>query len=179
MSATAEALVQLYGTAVPPVEPRVLRAGPLSAALEAGNLRYLAFGGTEILRAVAFVVRDRNWGTYTPEIADLEVAEGPDAFTVAYAAVCRGPALLRYRARIEGRADGSLRFEAEAVPEGDFETNRCGFVVLHPASAAGAAATVEHVDGSRETTGFPEDSSTRGGRSSRSARSPTVPAGST
>ena len=156
MSATAEALVQLYGTTVPPVEPRVLQPGPLSAALEAGNLRYLAFGGTEESSAPSpFVVRDRNWGTYTPEIADLEVAEGPDAFTVAYAAVCRGRALLRYRARIEGRADGSLRFEAEAVPEGDFETNRCGFVVLHPASAAGAAATVEHVDGSRETTGFP------------------------
>ena len=51
-------------------------------------------------------------------------SEGPDAFTVSYEAVCRGPSLLRYRARIEGRADGSLRFEAEAVPEGDFETNR-------------------------------------------------------
>ena len=45
---------------------------------------------------------------------------------------------------------------AEAVPEGDFETNRCGFVVLHPAAAAGAAATIEHVDGSREATAFPE-----------------------
>ena len=102
------------------------------------------------------MVRDRDWGTYAPEIADLEVTEGPDAFTVSYAAVCRGPSLLRYRARIEGRADGSLRFEAEAVPEGDFETNRCGFVVLHPAAAAGAAATIEHVDGSREATAFPE-----------------------
>ena len=42
------------------------------------------------------------------------------------------------------------------MPEGDFETNRCGFVVLHPAAAAGAAATIEHVDGSREATAFPE-----------------------
>ena len=71
---------------------------------------------------------------------------------MSYDAVCRGPSLLRYRARIEGRADGSLRFEAEAVPEGDFETNRAGFVVLHPAAAAGAAATIEHIDGSREAT---------------------------
>ena len=110
----------------------------------------------KILRAVAFVVRDRDWGTYAPVIADLEVTEGPDAFTVAYTAVCRGPSVLRYRARIEGRADGALRFAAEAVPEGDFETNRCGFVVLHPAAAAGAAVTVEHCDGSREATAFPE-----------------------
>ena len=156
MSGAAETLIELYGTAAPPVVARVLTAGRLSVALEAGNLRYLGYGGTEILRAVAFVVRDRDWGTYAPVIADLEVTEGPDAFTVAYTAVCRGPSVLRYRARIEGRADGALRFAAEAVPEGDFETNRCGFVVLHPAAAAGAAATVEHCDGSREATAFPE-----------------------
>jgi hypothetical protein len=149
-------LVELYGTAVPPAARRTLRAGPLAAELEAGNLRYLTFGGTEILRAVSFVVRDRDWGTYAPEISDLAVSEGPDAFAVRYGAVCRGRSLLRYRARIEGKADGSLRFEAEAVPEGDFETNRCGFVVLHPAAAAGASATIEHVDGSREATAFPE-----------------------
>ncbi len=149
-------LIALYGTAVPPAEARVLSAGPFSARLEAGNLRYLRFGDTEILRAVAFVVRDRDWGTYAPEISGLEVSEGLDEFLVTYAAVCRGPAVLRYRARIEGRADGTLRFDAEAVAEGDFETNRCGFVVLHPAAAAGAAASIEHCDGSREETVFPE-----------------------
>ncbi len=156
MRGAAGSLVELYGTAVPPVEARALKAGRLEAALVAGNLRYLAFGGTEILRAIGFVVRDRDWGTYAPEISELAVTEEPERFVVSYAAVCRGPALLRYRARIEGRADGSLSFAAEAVPEGDFETNRCGFVVLHPAAAAGAAARIEHVDGSREATAFPE-----------------------
>ena len=132
-------LIALYGTAVPPAEARVLSAGPLSARLEAENLRYLRFGDTEILRAVAFVVRDRDWGTYAPGDLGLELSEGADGFAVTYAAACRGPAILRYRARIEGRADGTLRFGADAVAEGDFETNRCGFVVLHPAAAAGAA----------------------------------------
>ena len=149
-------LVELYGTAVPPVTGRVLAAGPLSARLEAGNLRYLTFGGVEVLRAVAFVVRDRDWGTYAPEISDLAVRERADGFSVSYAAVCRGTAVLRYLARIEGRADGSLRFAAQAVPEADFETNRVGFVVLHPAAAAGTAAVIEHCDGSREETAFPE-----------------------
>ena len=156
MKRTPEELVALYGTAVPPAARRTLRAGPLTAELEAGNLRYLAFAGTEILRAVSFVVRDRDWGTYAPAISDLEVTEAPDAFTVAYDAVCRGPSLLHYRARIEGKADGVLRFEAEAVPAGDFETNRVGFVVLHPAAVAGAAAVIEHIDGSREATAFPD-----------------------
>ena len=152
----ASDLVALYGTAVPPAEARVLSAGPLSARLEAGNLRYLRFGDTEILRAVGFVVRDRDWGTYVPEISGLEVNESADGFAVTYTAVCRGPAVLRYRARIEGRANGVLRFDADAVAEGDFETNRCGFVVLHPAAAAGAVASIEHCDGSREETVFPE-----------------------
>lgn len=145
----------LYGTDAPPEPARTIAAGPLAARLEAGNLRYITFGGTEVLRAIAFVVRDRDWGTYAPAIEDLEVSETADAFTVTYRATCRGPALLDCRMRIEGHADGRLRFEAEAVPEADFETNRCGFVVLHPASAAGAAATVEHCDGSREASAFP------------------------
>jgi hypothetical protein len=149
-------LVELYGTAVPPVTGRLLAAGPLTVRLEAGNLRYLTFGGTEMLRAVAFVVRDRDWGTYAPEISGLTVEGREGAFSVRYDAVCRGVAVLRYRARIEGRADGSLSFEAEAAAEGDFETNRCGFVVLHPAAVAGAEATIEHVDGTREATAFPE-----------------------
>lgn len=156
MSADTATLIVLYGTAAPVAEPRILRAGALSARLEAGNLRYLTWGATEILRAVSFVVRDRDWGTYAPEIGDLAIDETPDGFSVRYQAVCRGTTVLRYRARIDGRADGSLVFAAEAVPEGDFETNRCGFVVLHPAAAAGAAATVEHVDGTREDTAFPE-----------------------
>ena len=82
--------------------------------------------------------------------------EGPDAFTVSYARSAAGRRCCATARGSRAGADGSLRFEAEAVPEGDFETNRCGFVVLHPAAAAGAAATIEHVDGSREATAFPE-----------------------
>ena len=106
---------ELYGTTVPPEPARMLRAGPLAARLEAGNLRYLAYAGTEILRAISFVVRDRDWGTYAPEIAGLSVEERPESFTVAYRATCRGPATLRYAVRIEGQATGSLRFDAEPV----------------------------------------------------------------
>lgn len=149
-------LLALFGTEAPPEPSRALSAGPLAARLEAGNLRHIAFAGTEVLRAIGFVVRDRDWGTYAPEIENLEVVETPEAFTVGYRTTCRGPALLRYAVRIEGTAEGRLRFEAEAVPEADFETNRAGFVILHPAAAAGAPATVEHCDGSREATAFPE-----------------------
>ena len=54
---------------------RVLRAGPLTVELDSGNLRYIRIGGVEVLRALAFLVRDENWGTYVPRIDDLRVEE--------------------------------------------------------------------------------------------------------
>ena len=62
--------VRLYGTDEPVIPPRLLRAGPLTAELEAGNLRYIRFGGVEMIRAVSFIVRDKNWGTYNPAISE-------------------------------------------------------------------------------------------------------------
>jgi hypothetical protein len=157
MPAPAPDLRALYGTEVPPEPGRALAAGRLTARLERGNLRYVCFDGVELLRAVAYVVRDRDWGTYAPQIEGLAVEEVRQGFRVGYRATCRGAtATLRYAATIEGHADGRLRFVAEAVPDGDFETNRCGFVVLHPASVAGTPAEIEQCDGTKAATAFPD-----------------------
>ena len=83
MSAGPSTAVRLYGTeeAVPP--PRMLEAGPLSAELEAGNLRYIRYGGVELLRAVSFIVRDRNWGTYNRRSGTSRSRKAPAAFGCA------------------------------------------------------------------------------------------------
>ena len=148
---------QLFGTTRPPAASRALRAGKLEARLEAGNLRYVTFDGWEVLRAIAYVIRDENWGTYAPRLEHLVVEEEEGRFRVAYDAWCEAPsAALSYHAEILGSADGSLSFTAEARPDGDFPTNRCGFAVLHPIEGvAGAPVTVEHVDGAVEETSFP------------------------
>lgn len=150
--------LRLFGTEEPVPECPTLRAGPLEASLDAGNLRHIKIGGVEAIRAVSFIVRDRNWGTYGPEITGLAIDQRGDGFTVTYDAVCRDAAqALRYRARIEGRADGSLVFAADGEALGDFVTNRTGFVVLHGVEGiAGAAVEVEHVDGTVERSRFPE-----------------------
>ena len=57
--------VCLFGTEEPVEAPTILKAGPLSAEFEAGNLRYIRFHGVEMIRAVSYIVRDRNWGTLT------------------------------------------------------------------------------------------------------------------
>ncbi len=58
--------------------------------------------------------------------------------------------------RIVGTGE-RLEFAAEAVAESGFETNRCGFCILHPiVGIAGTSVVVEHVDGSIEETTFPD-----------------------
>ncbi|MGO8189685.1 D-apionate lactonase [Rhizobium leguminosarum] len=148
----------LYGTRLVETPPVRLRAGKLEADLTNGNLRTIRYDGTEVLRAISYLVRDRDWGTYSPEITDLRIEQNDDRFEVAYLARCEGPddTRLVIDVRITGSAD-RLDFEAEAVAPTGFETNRCGFCILHPiVGVAGSPATVEHVDGQIVATRFPD-----------------------
>jgi D-apionolactonase len=157
MAAKPSRGICLFGTDES-VEPlRLLKAGPLSAEFEAGNLRYIRFHGIEMIRALSYIVRDRNWGTYNPRLSNLLIEEKGDSFVVSYDAEA-GDAeqSFRYSARIVGQSDGSLRFEGKGAGVTDFVTNRTGFVVLHPIEGvAGSAATIEHVDGRVVDTHFP------------------------
>ncbi len=149
--------VMRYGTEEPVAELRVLTAGKLSVELDAGNLRHIRWGGLEVIRAVSFIVRDRDWSTCNPTITGLAVDERPGGFTVRYEALARDRTQrFRYHASIAATADGTLLFEAEGVPETDFLTNRTGFVVLHPIiGVAGEPVTVERVDGTTTEAVFP------------------------
>jgi hypothetical protein len=148
-SARSSRAIKLCGTEQPDGVGRVLRAGPLSVEFDNGNLRYLRVGDVEVLRGLAFLVRDENWGTCIPTLSGLVVEQRPDSFSVSYRAGCsRAGQELSYVARIEGRSDGSLEFTGAATPATDFLTARSGFVVLHPLKGvAGRPVEVEHTDG--------------------------------
>jgi D-apionolactonase len=150
-------LIRLYGTDEPVEPPRILQAGPLTAEFEAGNIRHVRYHGYEMIRAVSFVVRDKNWGTYAPKILNQNFHLEPETFRVSYEAIVSDREQeFRFSAMIKGEADGSLSFSARGEATSDFLTNRTGFVVLHPIEGvAGAACTVEHIDGSIEETRFP------------------------
>ena len=132
-------------------------AGPLSVELDNGALRYLRVNGVEVLRAVAFLVRDENWGTYVPALSDLKVDQRNDGFSVSYHAVCKGAGReIAFDCTIEGKPDGSLNFAGTATPKTDFLTARTGFVILHPLNGvAGHGIEVEHVDGKVVKDKFP------------------------
>lgn len=149
----------LYGTHEPEPQPVRLRAGRLAADLLHGNLRTITWNGAEVLRAISYLVRDRDWGTCAPEISDLVVDQSDEAFSVSYRARFTAPdgADLAVHASISASPDGSLDFSAQARSQSGFETNRCGFCILHPvAGVAGKPVTVEHADGSRISTHFPD-----------------------
>ncbi len=154
----ASPAIALFGTEEPVSEPRRLTAGPLECLLDGGNLRAIRIARREASRGIAFVTRDKDWGTYIPEISDLRIEESANGFEVRYRARCADETqALSYDARILGDAEGGLRFEVEALPETEFLTNRTGFVVLHPiAGVAGAPVEITHTDGSVENSRFPE-----------------------
>jgi D-apionolactonase len=149
--------IKLFGTDEPSPAAPILRAGSLTAEFDAGNLRHIRVGGVEVIRAVSFIVRDRNWGTYNPVISDLKTEETGDGFTVRYEAVAGDEnQKFRYQAEIDGNGDGRLVFRCKGEAVTDFLTNRTGFVVLHPAGVAGLPVEIEHVSGEKVAGQFPE-----------------------
>src|SRR3954467_8680037 len=88
-----------------------LGAGPLSVEFESGGLRYIRLGDREVVRRIYVAVRDRNWGTVPARLADVTIEEQPDRFLIRYLAEhAQGAIDFVWRAAIEGRPDGSLRF---------------------------------------------------------------------
>ena len=149
--------VMLTGTNEPTPDRRVLTAGPLSATLENGALRWIRFGDAEVIRGIAFLVRDRSWGTPSPELTDVTIVENTQGFRVTFDARCRtDDGDLPWSAEIVGEADGTIRFIGTAMPAQDFLTNRTGFVILHPLEGvAGCSVEVAHGDGTKRRARFP------------------------
>ncbi len=146
--------IALFGTDRPDEKGRVLRAGSLSVEFENGQLRYVRVGDAEVMRAIAFLVRDESWGTYATEISKLEIDESKDGFQIRYEGRCADGAIL-YQADIRGEAS-ELLFAARLSATRKFSTNRTGFVILHPLEGcAGLPVEVEHVDGRIVHSRFP------------------------
>jgi hypothetical protein len=151
-----DTLLTLYGTAAPSPVARRFAIGALSFELVSGNLRSICFGGIEVMRGIQYLVRDRDWATLSPAIADLRVDENEREVTMSFTAKCVGPDgdRLAHQAQIVASPTG-LAFHVEATAIDDVMTNRLGFCVLHPAGLAGTPLTIEHGNGSNEESRFP------------------------
>ncbi len=148
-----------YGSPDPLPPRRVLRAGPLTAVYETGDLRYVKVGGLEVCRRWYAAVRDRNWGTVPGVISDEVIEETEDGFRVSYTSTHRqGDVHFVWRAEIVGEKQEAastygvtpaahivFKFDGEARTT--FLRNRIGFCVLHPPRCAGLPVQIHHPDG--------------------------------
>jgi len=137
----------------PPV--RLVEAGGLSFALDGECVRSIKWHGVEVVRAIAWPIRDSNWITLAPEVHD-EQCEQDDSgvrYTLRYS-VADGS--LECSLNVHATPDGSLSAELEMTPIDDFATNRSGFTILHPIDrVAGTPLELRHSDGSVQAINFP------------------------
>lgn len=142
--------------AYPSVTP--LRAGPISLLFVNGDLRQLRINGVEIVQRIYVAVRDQGWGTIPMKLHDLEIDDQGDSFEIHFLAVHQQNEIgFTWKGTITGGADGTIAYVMDGHADTTFKRNRLGICLLHPATAAGARATLTHSNGSQSTSRFPAD----------------------
>ena len=99
-----------------PKNLRKLKVGELSLILDGTALRNICWRGTEVLRGISYLVRDKNWGTYQPKLSRLRVRQSNIEFSVTYSATCESIGqLISYKAKIKAEKSGRLVFSVTAT----------------------------------------------------------------
>lgn len=149
--------ILLTGTSNPEPDTQSLKAGKLEVVYDAGALRWIKWNDVEILRAIMFLVRTPGWGTPPARISNLSVQEKADQFTISYDAhygeVGQGVVV---NIVLNGNADGTLSASSSIRAEAPFDTNRSGFVILHPLDGfAGTEVDIVHANDPARTIVIP------------------------
>jgi D-apionolactonase len=132
-----------------------LRRGGWTCEIRGDEVADIRFDGVLLLRAVRAVVRDRDWNTVPVEVS----AHRSDAEGTSLVADLRFTAPgISYDATLSLRLDEhDLAVDLDGRALADFERNRIGLVVLHPAVDAGREVEVQHSDGTTTSGRWPVD----------------------
>lgn len=154
MGGTGDA-VAVFGTDQPVQPGRQIKQGGLSFYFESDSVRHICWHGVEIVRGIAWPIRDENWGTLTQQ--NVRQSELTEADGLEFAVEFSVQDALDIRLGIRASNTGCLRAEIAMTARHDFATNRAGFTILHPIDGlSGSALDLRHADGSVEHTAFPE-----------------------
>lgn len=147
-----------YGDEKEPTPVVNLRSGPIRMVYEAGFLRYLKVGRSEILRMIYYAVRDHNWDTIEGVLKNLEIFQEEKKFRITYNSVHqKGPVDIIFKCSISGDDKGHLEFFIQGTARSSFKKNRIGFCVLHPITdCIGKPCTIEQIGGKKKDLIFPE-----------------------
>src|SRR5215213_2404801 len=148
--------VSQYGKEEPLPPRHNLRAGPLTAVLEGGDLRYVKLGADTVVLRLYAAIRDRNWNTIEPRFLSYELDQDEDGFSVrSVAENVSNDVDFEWQGSITGTPEGGITATMDGVARKSFLRNRIGWCVLHPMELAGVQATVETPNGTVEET-FPD-----------------------
>ena len=141
-------------------EWQFLRCGPLTAYFdpETVALRRVCLGENEVVRAIYVAVRDHNWNTITPILADVDLTAQDEGFHLTFNVRHRERDIdFAWRGEIRGDAEGHIQFTMDGRALSTFRRNRIGFCVLHPTPACvGQPCLVQTTDGKMERGTFPD-----------------------
>lgn len=145
-----------YGTDAASAAAQHLTVGAVQATLQDGHLRHLHVDGIEVIRDVAFLVRDRDWGTVTAQSDGVRIQRTAEWLHVSWQARYDMDGQVTAVIALDLTADG-MDLTATAHSRGEVWTNRTGITVLHPIiGVAGAPVAVDHPDGRRTMGRFPD-----------------------
>ncbi|HMG89435.1 MAG TPA: hypothetical protein VK589_05235 [Chryseolinea sp.] len=150
--------ILLHGSAERKIDPVQLRAGSLTLQYEAGFLRYIKVGETEVLRMINYNIRDHNWVTIPMAISDEKIEQDSNGFRISYRSESKlGDIRYHWKCLMRGDEDSTIVFEVEGEAMSSFKRNRLGCTVLHPIkTCAGKHCTITHANNRQEILKFPE-----------------------
>lgn len=136
--------------------PLALRAGPWRLTLTPdGAISQVSVYGIEVLHSLMIVVRDDAWGTVPGPVNVSSADANEHGFTVELrAAHVGGNVRFDWHGTLTG-TEARVTIEFEGLARQRFESNRIGFVALHPLSYAGREVTIVHPDRSTSSSSYP------------------------
>jgi len=133
-----------------------LQAGEWALEFRDGDLWHIRAAGAEAVERIYFALRDENWGTVPFRIEGLSHGAGPDGFRISFQALHdSGGIRFQWRAVIEGKAEGTIRYTVAGEALSAFRKNRIGLCVHHPLACMGREIVVTRPDGRSEKRVFP------------------------
>jgi hypothetical protein len=139
--------IMYYGTEYAENRRVSLRAGPLSAFFQNGDLCYIRYGGKEIIRRVYIAFRDKQWETLSNILRRTKIKRRENSFHAKYEARNISDDIdFVWTATFIGQADGTINLSFVGEARKDFYRNRIGFCLLHPQEYAGFPCRYQTAD---------------------------------
>jgi D-apionolactonase len=149
--------VLLFGSKEYVPTRREIRAGPLSAVLQDGVVRYVKFGETEIVRRLYMALRDQNWNTIPTTYSNWNYNIKANSFRISFTAENKkGDINYRWEGSIVGDGTGQLTFAMRGQVLSGFKKRIIGLCALFPIREyAGLSTTVVRRNNEKLSATFP------------------------